>query len=238
MHHVLISGAGRRLGLALTEHFLVLSYEVTALTRSKNQKLQDLIEAHPGCLNVVECNDYSPESALQAIRDSGIENVTVLINNASLFRADEINEQAVQAQFMAMYTVHMSLPAALSSWFAEQFKLAGLANGVIINLTDIYADNPKPQHMYYSATKAGLENLTKSLAKQLAPTIRVNSIKPGAIKFLPEHSEGEQQTVLQNSLNGVEAGFSALIKTVDYMLDNPFVTGSAITVDGGRSIVR
>ncbi|MDM7861032.1 SDR family NAD(P)-dependent oxidoreductase [Alteromonas sp. ASW11-36] len=237
MPHILISGAGRRFGLALVEHFVVQGYQVTAMTRESNLALQDLTHQFPAHINVIECIDYSPDSALQVLQDAGVKNVTVLINNASLFEADKDNQQDAQAQFMNMYKVHMALPATLSHWFAEQFNPAAFKEGVIINLTDIYADNPKPQHMYYSATKAGLENLTKSLAKQLAPAIRVNSIKPGAIKFLPEHSKGEQHAVLKNSLSGVEAGFAALLKTVDYILDNAFVSGTAITVDGGRSIV-
>jgi dihydromonapterin reductase/dihydrofolate reductase len=83
-----------------------------------------------------------------------------------------------------------------------------------------------------------LENLSKSFAKKLAPKVRVNTIQPGALAFLPEHSEDAKTVVLQNSLLKIEAGFDPILRAIHSIIDNPFITGTAIKVDGGRSICR
>ncbi|WP_394391056.1 SDR family oxidoreductase [Shewanella woodyi] len=110
--------------------------------------------------------------------------------------------------------------------------------GLVVNMTDIYADNPSHQHSLYCSTKAGLENLTRSFAKKFAPGIRCNSIMPGPLKFLPEHSQAQKEQVLNATLLPFEAGFNPVFQTIEFILANPFVTGTAIKVDGGRSICR
>jgi dihydromonapterin reductase/dihydrofolate reductase len=70
----------------------------------------------------------------------------------------------------------------------------------------------------------------------LAPNVRVNSIQPGPLLFLPSHSEADKKKVLDNTLLPIEAGFAPIAKTIDYILNNHFVTGAHHKVDGGRSI--
>ncbi|WP_164084705.1 SDR family NAD(P)-dependent oxidoreductase [Alteromonas flava] len=235
---ILITGAARRFGLSLVEHFLNLGDSVVAISRHSSDDLSSFQQKHPERLTIIPINDYS-EAGFACVKSTlGEVSYDLLINNASLFE-DDVTGEDIFAQLQALTNVHMAFPAALAEWFATQYVArANGDTGLIINITDIYSLNPKPGRAYYSATKAGLDNLTLSLAKRLAPLIRVNSIQPGTMQFLPEHTTAAKQDVLTNSLIQREAGFEPLIQAVDYLLRNTFVTGSALKVDGGRSIAR
>ncbi|NBT29425.1 MAG: SDR family oxidoreductase, partial [Gammaproteobacteria bacterium] len=111
--------------------------------------------------------------------------------------------------------------------------------GCIINLTDIYAERPLADHPVYSASKAGLLSLTRSLARELSPNVRVNAVAPGAILW-PETGESE---AIQNQILGrtplERLGNPAdIAKAVLFLIqDAPFITGQVINVDGGRTVV-
>lgn len=237
--NAIITGAGRRFGLALCEYFLAEQYDVYAITRSSSAELSRLAAAHSGKLSIIENKDYDAEGLERVINALPDQHYDILINNASLFEDDAPFGPQSFGQFMQSFQVHMAFPALLSQWFAQQHDQDLRAeSGLIINMSDIYVANPMPDRAYYSATKAGLESLTLSYAKSLAPAIRVNSIQPGAIAFLPEYSEDAKTPVLQGSLIAKTGGFGALLKAVDYLCNNEFVTATALKVDGGRSVAR
>jgi dihydromonapterin reductase/dihydrofolate reductase len=237
--NAIITGAGRRFGLALCEYFLAEQYDVYAVTRSSSAELSRLAAAHSSKLSIIENKDYDDEGLERVINALPDQHYDILINNASLFEDDAPFGPQSFGQFMQSFQVHMAFPALLSQWFAQQHDQDLRAeSGLIINMSDIYAANPMPDRAYYSATKAGLESLTLSYAKSLAPVIRVNSIQPGAIAFLPEYSEDAKTPVLQGSLIAKTGGFGALLKAVDYLCNNEFVTATALKVDGGRSVAR
>ena len=129
----------------------------------------------------------------------------------------------------------MTMPALLMN--ALQPSLSE-AKGNIISITDIYSDNPNPEFSLYCSTKAGLKSLTLSAAKKWAPQIRANCIQPGPLKFLPSHSEAEKDKVIKETLLPFEGGFDPVFKTVEFIIDNDYLTGQCINVDGGRSLVR
>ena len=110
--------------------------------------------------------------------------------------------------------------------------------GAIVNLLDISATKPYPGYSHYSATKAGLEALTRGLAAAWAPTIRVNGVAPGAALMPTWYSEPERQARLQNIPMKAEPGAEAIADTVHFLVDGPAgITGEIIAVDGGRNTV-
>ena len=174
MPHILITGASRRLGLYLTEQFLQRRWQVTTLSRAPSAELRAL---DGPLLTNIAC-DYQDSGQIAAIcaplQQAPLDAV---VHNASLFLPDS---QCVDTdRYQQMFAVHMQLPALLNRLLAAQ--LAQSDNGNIIHMTDIYADNPLPNHSLYCSTKAGLANLNKSVAQQLAPKVRVNAIAPGAM---------------------------------------------------------
>jgi pteridine reductase len=130
--------------------------------------------------------------------------------------------------------VNLKAPFFLSQACA---KALASTQGVIINLTDIYAERPLPNHPVYSASKAGLVALTRSLAQELGPNVRVNAIAPGAIIW-PESGDSEenQNEILRRTPLGRLGKPRDIAGTVMFLLrDAPFITGQIINVDGGRS---
>ncbi|WP_320822844.1 SDR family NAD(P)-dependent oxidoreductase [Reinekea sp.] len=231
MPHALITGGSRRLGLYLTEHLLAEGWHITVLSRSSSPELDRLSSDR---LKLVTLDYYQLDEVKAFCQQCADQPLDLLIHNASLFVND--GNTGSSELFSQLFHVHMQLPALLNTELAA--ALARSDNGNIIHMTDIYAENPNADYALYCATKAGLENLSKSFAKRLAPAVRVNSIQPGALKFLPDHSAASKVQVLKDSLLPHEAGFEPIFQTVQYLLANTFVTGTAIKVDGGRSISR
>lgn len=112
------------------------------------------------------------------------------------------------------------------------------AHGCIVNLADIHADKPMPSHTIYSAAKAGLVMLTKSLARELAPQVRVNAVAPGAILWPEQESEGYNKEQILARIPMQRSGDpSDIARTVRFLAaDAPYITGQIIAVDGGRSL--
>ena len=234
MNTVLITGASRRLGLYLTQAFLDEGAQVIALTRRASPELKSLPQHN---LQILEA-DYGCESSLDhAVTRIRAQHKTLslLVHNASLFEKDAAHCDDLLSFYDRLYQVHMRLPAYLNE--SLQSLLYNESHpGSIVHITDIYADNPNREFGLYCSTKAGLENLSKSCAKKYAPGIRVNSIAPGPLMFLPSHKDEEKKTVLDQTLLAAESGFHPILQGIRFILDNQFVTGSSIKIDGGRSI--
>ena len=234
MPSAMITGASRRLGLYLVEKLLAQGWQVYALTRQASPELKALSSNQN--LTIYEHENYT-FSCLEKLAGplNNLASLDVLINNASIYEADNKGENNSGEFYQNLFFIHMQMPA----WLAE--KLTGAlttARGNIISITDIYADNPKADSSLYCSTKAGLQNLSLGLAKKLAPLVRVNCIQPGPIKFLDEHSDTHKQQVLAETLVAEEGGFEPVFKTVQFILDNHYLTGGCIKVDGGRSLMR
>jgi dihydromonapterin reductase/dihydrofolate reductase len=228
MKTAVITGTSRRLGSYLAEKLTKEGYKVFGLTRKANPEQQYLTQL------VV---DYqSADSVMEAIHQLQQQgNIDLLIHNASLFEKDQLHTEDMVSFYQALFAVHMQLPALLNQQLAPQIA-ATEGGGLIIHITDIYSENPNPAFSLYCSTKAGLENLMKSAAKAYAPQIRVNSIQPGPIMFLPEHSNSEKQQVMQQTLIAQEAGFEPIYQGVRFLVENKFVTGLSLKIDGGRSL--
>lgn len=234
MKHVLITGASRRLGLFLTKEFLQLGWHVHALTRRASD---DLNQQQCDQLTIHELEHYSEASIdhFIAYYHQHHASLDLLINNASIYEKDQQLMISGANFYNELMFVHMTLPALLVSGLISEINEA---KGNIVSITDIYADNPNPEYSLYCSTKAGLQNLTLGFAKKLAPNIRANCIQPGPIKFLDEHSEDHKKSVLDETLLPFEGGFEPIFKALKFVLDNHYITGECIKVDGGRSLVR
>ena len=234
---VLITGAGRRLGLFLTEAFLIANWRVIAFTRHNHSKEFATLKSDQ--LRVIELGNYAQEDVQSAIKQvlARYPKLDALVHNASIYEADALHETDLFDFYERLFHVHMRVPVlindALASHLYDEKK-----PGSIIHITDIYADNPNPDYAWYCSTKAGLESLSKSYAKKLAPGVRVNTIQPGPIKFLAEHTGDHKDQVLNETLLAHEGGFLPIYKAIMALIDNPYMTGTSIKVDGGRALKR
>jgi dihydromonapterin reductase/dihydrofolate reductase len=235
---MLVTGAGRRLGLLTCRHFLNKGFKIIAVTRAMNSELAALTALYPTNFEVCECNTYDAGGALRVVQQLGDCSFDILINNASYFVEDTLELEEKVDQYQAFFDVHMLFPMLLSDWFAMPVDPTLHRDRVIINMSDIYSLKPAFEHSLYCSTKAGLDNLTQSLAIKFAPEIRVNSIQPGPLAFLPEHTDEQKTKVIQQTPLGTEGGFEVVLSSFEYIIDNHYLTGSAIKIDGGRSLVR
>jgi pteridine reductase len=158
----------------------------------------------------------------------------VLVNNASNFYPTPIGT-ITDEQWHDLIDSNLKAPL-----FLAQAALPALraAKGVIVNIVDVHARRPLRDHPVYGAAKAGLAMLTRSLAKDLGPDIRVNGVAPGAILW-PENgmSEALQNSIIrQTALKRAGAPEDIASAVLFLVRDAPYVTGEIIAVDGGRSV--
>jgi dihydromonapterin reductase/dihydrofolate reductase len=159
-----------------------------------------------------------------------------VVHNASAFAATAREAGEALRQFDLFYAVHMRAPFALNHALADLLAMCSAKRADIVHITDIYADKPNPAFSAYCATKAGLQNLSLSLAKQLAPKVKVNIIQPGPILFKEWHDAEMRERVLNETPLGEEGGVEAIGLAVDAVLANNYQTGAIIAVDGGRRL--
>jgi len=235
----LVTGGARRIGTAIARTLhdagmdLVIHFRHSAAeARSLADELND---TRPNSVALVEGDLENSEDcatlAQQAIEAFG--RMDALINNASAFFPTPIGE-VTNDQWETLMGVNLKAPFFLSQACA---KALAATHGAIINLTDIYAERPLPHHPVYSASKAGLVALTRSLAQELGPNVRVNAIAPGAIIW-PESGDSEenQNEIIRRTPLGRLGEPQDIAGTVMFLLrDAPFITGQIINVDGGRS---
>lgn len=238
MKTILITGVSRRLGLFLTESFLLdENTKVIGLTRKTNEALKEL--GKTGNLQIVEVDYANINSLSEAVKViiSDNKKLDLIVHNASLFEKDALHTNDLWSYYDSLFEVHMKMPAYLNENLFRLLKNKDKPS-CIVHITDISVENPYPEFSLYCSTKAGLENMTKSYAKKFSPYVRVNSILPGSVQFLPSHTSEEKERVSRQTLLEVEPGFLPILKGIQFIFDNQFVTGASIKIDGGRSITK
>jgi pteridine reductase len=237
---VLITGGARRVGAAIGRQLheaganLVIHYrssgkEADALAAELNQiRAQSTATVQADLLDV----DRLPTLVEFTVRNFG--GLDVLVNNASTFYETPVGQITPKAWDDLMGT-NLKVPLFLSQAAAPALRKSA---GLIINIVDIHAMRPLRHYTVYCAAKAGLQMLTRSLAKELGPEIRVNGISPGPV-LLPEHGGDEskrekiiQRTILKRMGTPEDIARTALF----FAASAPFITGQVLAVDGGRSV--
>lgn len=237
----LISGGARRIGKQISKTLHATGLNLMIHYRSSAEAAQGLADElnaiRPNSVAIVN-GDLLDVSCIPNIIDATIEQfgrMDVLINNASTFYPTPI--ELINDEFWSdIIGSNLKAPAFLVKSAAQHLRQTG---GSIINIVDIYAQKPLPNHPLYCSAKAGLEMLTKSLARDLAPEVRVNGISPGAILW-PEKGNTEigQDELLERVPLKRMGSPDDIAKTVKFLVqDADYITGQIIAVDGGRSIV-
>ena len=238
----LVTGGARRIGATLARslhgagmrviiHCRRSRSEADALAAEFERERADSARVVTGDLGDPECCE---RVATEAIAAWG--RLDVLVNNASSFYPTPVGA-ITPAAFDDLIGSNLRAPAFLAQAAAPALRESG---GAIVNLADIHGERPLADHPVYCAAKAGLIMLTQSLARDLAPAVRVNAIAPGSILW-PEGPGGDdpatRQAVLdatplarQGTPDDIAAALLYLVR------DAPFVTGQILAVDGGRGL--
>ena len=235
----LITGGAQRIGAALSRAFHQAGYNVVihyGRSHTEAQALCDELNSHrPDSVVIAQAELSAPEQfralAQQALAAWG--HVDVLLNNASRFYPTPLAE-VDETAWQDLIGSNLQAPLFLAQALTDSLKAR---TGCIINMVDIYAERPLTHHPLYSISKAGIAMLTKTLALELGPEVRVNGISPGAILWpTDETSSASQQAILDKTALKRIGSPEDICQAALYLTTAGYVTGQIIAVDGGRSL--
>ncbi|SMG67194.1 pteridine reductase [methanotrophic bacterial endosymbiont of Bathymodiolus sp.] len=238
--NILITGAAKRVGAHCVRYLHAQGANILLHYRSSSAAAQELADnlnqQRPDSVRIFQA-DLLDMQELQLLTDFAKQawgGIDVLVNNASAFYATDLTE-VTEDQWDELLGSNLKSPFFLIQALSPILKSK---QGSVINIVDIHAEKGLPGFPVYSIAKAGLAALTKILAKELAPEIRINAIAPGAILW-PDHEMDEQQkkeikakVALQSTGNPDD-----IAKAIRYLIyDAGYTTGQILTVDGGRTL--
>jgi pteridine reductase len=239
---VLVTGGAKRVGAAICRRLHAAGAELAVHYHSSAQEalaLQDeLNKLRPKSAAVFQADlldlDALPKLVHKVVKKFG--QLDALVNNASSFYATPLAEVDEQ-QWHDLLGTNLRAPLFLAQAAAAELRRR---HGCIVNIADIHAERPMHGHLLYSVAKAGLAALTRALAQEMAPQVRVNAVAPGVIMW-PENAawmdEEQRRKIVAHTLLKREGEPDDIAKIVAFLIqDAPYVTGQIIAVDGGRSI--
>ncbi|KTD76366.1 pteridine reductase [Legionella waltersii] len=237
----LVTGGARRIGAAICKKLHAAGYRIAVHCNTSLKEGQALVNE----LNEIRQNS-AMVLAMDLLKSNAAESIAnqveawsarmdLLVNNASVFKKDVGFDQA-GALWEELFRVNVRTPYLLS--LASQ-KLLAAHQGVIINLTDIHSERPLKGYSLYCQTKAALDMLTKSLAREFAPDIRINAVAPGAILW-PENENSLsldiQNKIIEQTPLKRHGHPDFIAQAVLALAENQFITGQILKVDGGRHL--
>jgi pteridine reductase len=237
--NVLITGAAKRIGAACARllhsdgcnvflHYRSSAAEAKQLCDELNQLRPDSAKImQADLLNMAELEAVAREAEMVW---GGID---ALVNNASSFYPTTMSN-VTERQWDELMGSNLKVPFFLTQALA---KTLADNNGCIVNIVDIHAERGLSGYPVYSIAKAGLASMTKVLAKELGPTVRVNGVAPGAILWPEDSSESVRQEILQRVILRRSGESVDIAKAVLFLIkDADYITGQILTVDGGRTL--
>ena len=238
---VLITGGAKRVGAAICRRLhaaganLMLHYRSSAGEARLLSAELNHVRANSVALIQADLLDAAklPSLVEQTLQTFG--RLDGLVNNASSFYATPLPE-VTRAQFDDLVGTNLAAPLFLAQAAAPALRRAG---GAIVNIADIHAERPLKNYVVYSVAKAALVGLPRSLARELAPEVRVNAVAPGPVLWPDDDSFDElsRQRIISHTPLKREGSPEDIATTVAFLLaDALYVTGETINVDGGRHI--
>ena len=236
----IITGAARRVGRAIALDLARAGCDVAVhYHRSRNDAvaLRDEITGlgRRCCLVPGDLADIATAGRLIAETVEALGGLDVLVNNAAVFAPMSLADFDPDAW---QRTMQVNLTAVAALCHHARPHLAASGAGRIVNLCDIAADRPWVGHLAYCVSKAGLVCLTRALARELAPGVRVNGVSPGIAVFPDDYDQATRDRLIGKVPLGRPGSPEDVAAAVRFLVEQgDYVTGQIINVDGGRSIV-
>jgi pteridine reductase len=236
----LVTGAARRIGAAIARRLhaagasVVLHYRGAEAEAARLES--ELNAARAGSALKVKADLLAPiaPKALVSAALQGFGRLDVLVNNASTFYPTAVG--AIEAaHWEELIGSNLRAPLFLAQEAAPELAKR---EGAIVNIADIHAERPLKGYLVYSVAKSGIAALTRALALELAPAVRVNAIAPGAIAW-PEDGQfepRERERIVASTPLARLGSPEEIARAVHFLATAPFVTGQVLAVDGGRSV--
>jgi pteridine reductase len=238
---VFVSGGAKRVGAAICRELhgagarLFLHYRSSAGEARLLQAELNHVRADSVALIQADLLDVSKLASLveQCVNQFG--QLDALVNNASSFHRTPVGD-ITPADWEDLVGTNVRAPLFLAQAAAPALRKT---QGAIVNITDIHADRPLKSYLVYSTAKAALAGLTRALARELAPEVRVNAVAPGPVIWPEEEDFDElaRQRIISHTPLRREGTPEDIARAVRFLIaDAPYVTGETINVDGGRHV--
>ena len=238
--NVLITGAAKRIGAACAQHLhdqgcnVFLHYKTSEAEAIELSNQFNLKRANSSFIMQADLLIEEQRTALAQTASLAWGGIDVLINNASSFYPTATSNVSEQ-QWDELLGSNLKAPFFLAQSLADTLAVN---KGSIINIIDIHAERGLPGHSVYCIAKAGLQAMTKIMAKELAPSIRVNGVAPGAILWPSNASNEQDQNEILQRIALERCGEPLdIAKAIWFLInDADYMTGQILTVDGGRTL--
>ena len=237
---IFITGAAKRIGKEIALTFKELGWNIIIHYNSSKKDADELADQinkdNPNSAKTVQGNLDIKEDVQKILSEvsDAFPSVDLLVNNASTFYPTPIDEIS-EDHWEKLVGSNLKGPLFLIQGLKEKLKES---NGSIINITDTNLTKGVANYSIYSAAKAGLEAITKGLARELAPEIKVNAIAPGAMLEPPDvtWTEGQKNRVIESIPLKRMGSEKDIANAVKFLAHSEYITGQIIKVDGGRSL--
>ena len=237
---ILITGAAKRIGKEMALSFFSKGWDIVIHYNGSKEEAEALADKmnfeRSNSAMTAQANLDNANEVTQLVEKTLSKNsrIDALINNASTFYPTPIGT-FTEENWNALMGSNLKAPLFLIQSFHKELEKN---KGFIINVTDINVDKALVNHSIYLAAKSGLQTLTKSLAKELAPNIRVNAIAPGAILEPPNVEwTTEQKNNIINAVPMKRMGTEKdIVDAAIYLSEAKYVTGQILNIDGGKSL--
>ena len=237
MKTALITGGAARIGAQIVKTLHHNQFNIIIHCNQSKDKAQLLCDE----LNLIRANSVEIVSGnLNNIDEldslvSSIKSIDLLVNNASVFYPKSVEDSEMK-DWDDVININLKAPFFLSKGLS---KTLSKNDGSIINIIDIHSERPLKKHAIYNISKAGLKMLTQTLAKELAPRIRVNGVSPGSILWpqdSAEISEDDKNLMLEKIALHRQGSPQDIADTVLFLANSNYITGQIINIDGGRTL--
>ncbi|MGB0723701.1 MAG: pteridine reductase [Gammaproteobacteria bacterium] len=236
----LVTGAAKRVGAAISRRLHAAGGRVVVHYRGSETAARELVDELNGLRSDSAASvqaDLLDTAGLPALVRSATGvwgRLDGLVNNASSFYPTPMGE-ATEAHWDDLVGSNMKAPFFLAQATAPELRRNG---GAIVSIVDVHAERPMKNHTLYCMAKAGLAMMTKSLARELGPEVRVNGVAPGAILWPSAGlSDEAKQTILDRTALKRPGNPDDIAGAVVFLMTAaPYVTGQILAVDGGRSL--
>ena len=237
MKTALITGGAARIGAQIVKTLHHNQFNIIIHCNQSKDKAQLLCDE----LNSIRANSVEVISGnLNNIDEldslvSSIKSIDLLVNNASVFYPKSVEDSEMK-DWDDVININLKAPFFLSKGLS---KTLSENDGSIINIIDIHSERPLKKHAIYNISKAGLKMLTQTLAKELAPRIRVNGVSPGSILWpqdSAEITEDDKNLMLERIALHRQGSPQDIADTVLFLANSNYITGQIINIDGGRTL--
>ncbi|MBK8187198.1 MAG: pteridine reductase [Cellvibrio sp.] len=234
----LVTGSAKRIGAAIAKGLHAAGYDLVLHYRDSQLAAESLAaELNHQRANSAICiqANFDQHDSIKMLAEKTMaqwQRLDLLVNNASMFYPTPLADASLQ-DWNSLFNSNLQAPYFLIQALADVLQKS---KGSIINIADIYADKPLGNHSLYCMVKAGNVMMTKSLALELAPDVRVNGIAPGAILW-PESAIHDTQKILDKIPMNQLGGPDEIVNLVLFLANKThYMTGQIINVDGGRTL--